>query len=371
MVEACLTCQCHHPQEPRQPLQPTLAPECPWQYLGADFFTFVGFEYLVIINYYTKMPFIRKIPPSQYNAAKTIALLKEMFSEHGIPETVRSDNGPQFASHQFAELTKEWNFDHITSSPRNPRSNGQAEVAVKVTKGLLTHAKYSGQGPYLALLAYRSTPIDAHLHSPAEMLYQRAIHTTVLQGIRQKDPQATADQDHLNDCATQSAAYHDRHCKQKSPLYAGQTVSILNDAKTLWLLATVIHQAKHGSYLVQVIGGGQYRCACDHIRECHPDAVKPDRSTITDVAPATHECSPGMPPVRPAPAVPAATSVAQATNSPNLVAPTTKPHTPRKSVVHTPQRPQNPFIGDVPRLVQHLLPTHQSTRVRKAPNPAS
>ena len=82
-----------------------------------------------------------------------------------------------------------------------------------------------------------------------------------------------------------------------------KTVSILNDAKTLWLPATVIHQAKHGSYLVQVIGGGQYRRAYNHICEHHPDAVKPDRSTIADVAPATPECSPGMPPVRPAPAV--------------------------------------------------------------------
>ena len=106
---------------------------------------------------------------------KTISVLKELFSEHGIPETIRSDNGPQFASHQFTKFAKEWNFDHTTSSPRNPRSNSQAEAAVKVTKGLLTHAKYSGQDPYLALLAYRSTPIDAHLHSPAEMLYQRVI----------------------------------------------------------------------------------------------------------------------------------------------------------------------------------------------------
>ena len=204
------------------------------------------------------MPFVRRIPSSQCNAAKTISVLKELFSEHGIPETIRSDNGPQFASHQFTEFAKEWNFDHTTSSPRNPRSNGQAEAAVKITKGLLTHAKYSGQDPYLALLAYRSTPIDAHLHSPAEMLYQRAIRTTVPQRIRHKDPQAAADQDHLNDCATQSAAYHDHHCRPKSPLYAGQTVSVLNDAKTLWLPATVIHQARHGSYLVQVIGGGQY-----------------------------------------------------------------------------------------------------------------
>ena len=193
MVEACPTCQHHCPQEPRQPLQPTPAPECPWHHLGANFFTFDGFEYLVIIDYYTKMPFIRKIPPSQCNAAKTISVLKELFFEHGIPETIRSDNGPQFASHQFAEFAKEWNFDHTTSSSRNPRSNGQAEAAFKVTKGLLIQAKYSGQDPYLALLAYRSTPINAHLCSPAEMLYQRAIRATVPQRIRHKDPQAAAD----------------------------------------------------------------------------------------------------------------------------------------------------------------------------------
>ena len=125
----------------------------PWQHIVADFFTFDGFEYLIIIDYYTKMPFIRKIPPSQCNAAKTISVLKELFSEHGIPETIRSDNGPQFANHQFTEFAKEWNFDHNTSSPRNPRSNGQAEAAVKVVKGLLTRAKYSGQDPYLALLS--------------------------------------------------------------------------------------------------------------------------------------------------------------------------------------------------------------------------
>ena len=90
-------------------------------------------------------------------------MLKELFSEHGIPETLRSDNSPQFVNHMFAEFAKEWNLDHNTSSPRNPRSNGQAEAAVKIVKGLLAKAKYSGQDPHLALLAYRSTPIDSHL----------------------------------------------------------------------------------------------------------------------------------------------------------------------------------------------------------------
>ena len=105
------------------------------------------------------------MPPLQCNAAKTISVLKELFSKHGIPETLRSDNGPQFTSHLFTEFTKEWNFDNNTSSPRNPRSNGQAEATIKIIKGLLTHAKYSGQDPFLPCWhkgAHPLMPTSAH-----------------------------------------------------------------------------------------------------------------------------------------------------------------------------------------------------------------
>ena len=110
LVEACATCQRHRPQEPRQPLKPTPPPEQPWQQLGADFMMFDGSEYLVIVDYYSKMPIVRKMPTSQCNSAKMITVLKELFAEHGIPEEIRSDNGPQFTSHLFAEFTKEWNI---------------------------------------------------------------------------------------------------------------------------------------------------------------------------------------------------------------------------------------------------------------------
>ena len=163
LVEACSTCQRHRPQEPRQPLKPTPPPERPWQHLGADFMSFDGSEYLVIVDYYPKMPIVRRMPTSQCTAAKTITHLKELFAEHGIPESIRSDNGPQFSSHLFKEFAEKWNFTHHTSSPTNPRSNGQAESAVKIIKGLLTRSKCAGEDPYLALLAYRSTPVDSHL----------------------------------------------------------------------------------------------------------------------------------------------------------------------------------------------------------------
>ena len=129
-----------------------------------------------------------KMPTSQCNSAKTITVLKELYAKHGIPEVIWSDNGPQFASHLFTEFTKDWNIKHGTSSSRNPRSNGEAESVVKIVRGLLTHAKCSGQDPYLALLAYRSTPVDSYLWSPVNMLCQHALYTTVPQRIKHKDP---------------------------------------------------------------------------------------------------------------------------------------------------------------------------------------
>ena len=179
-------------------------------------------------------------------------MLKQLFSKHGIPETLRSDNGPQFANHMFTEFAKEWNFDHNTCSPTHPRNNGQVEAAVKIVKGLFSKARYSGQDPHLALLAYRSTPIDGHLRLPAEMLYQRNIPTTLPQRFCHKDPHAADNHYSLNQLAAQSAEYHDHHCRTKSPQYTGQTVSVLNNDKSLWLPAKVIHKADHGSYLIQV-----------------------------------------------------------------------------------------------------------------------
>ena len=81
----------------------------------------------------------------------------------------------------------------------------------------------------------------------------------------------------LEERATQSVANPDHTgCYKKAPLYAGQSVSVINNDRTLWLPATVIHAANHGSYLVKVSGGAEYRRAWDHICEHHPDAVRPD-----------------------------------------------------------------------------------------------
>ena len=116
------------------------------------------------------------------------------------------------------------------------------------------------------------------------MLYQCTLHTTVPQRIRHKDPYAAAEHERLEERATQSAVNHDRTgCHRKAPLYAGQSVSVINNDGTLWLPATGVHAADHGSYNVKVIGGAEYRRARDHICECHPDAVKHDTHPKVEV----------------------------------------------------------------------------------------
>ena len=102
---------------------------------------------------------------------------KSIFARHGIPSVLFSDNGPQFNSTAFKEFSSLYHFQHITSSPRYPQSNGLAELTVKIVKALLTGAS----DPYLALLCYRAPPLPWCSISPAELLFGCKIATNIPQ----------------------------------------------------------------------------------------------------------------------------------------------------------------------------------------------
>jgi transposase InsO family protein len=172
MVENCTTCSKYRQQHP-EPLVPTPLPQRPWQLFATDLFILEKVTYLLVVDYYSRYVEVVALPKST-SSSKIFQALKTIFARHGIPDEVRSDNGPQYQSDEFAQFAKEWGFKHSISSPRYPQANGEVERAVKTVKNILKKE----QDPTKALLAYRSTPL-ASGYSPAELLMGRKIKSTI------------------------------------------------------------------------------------------------------------------------------------------------------------------------------------------------
>ena len=120
----------------KEPLMSSPVPEYPWQTIGSDLFELDGATYLLVADYLSRYPEVVKLTST--TSGKVIDSLRSIFARHGIPETLRCDNGPQYASAEMEQFAKEYGFKITTSSPRYPQSNGFIERMVKTVKQLLT-----------------------------------------------------------------------------------------------------------------------------------------------------------------------------------------------------------------------------------------
>lgn len=79
-------------------MQSTL-PQRPWETIGMDLFYANGRSYLIVVDYFSKFFELRRLKTT--TSANVIAKIQPMFARFGVPDVVRSDNGPQFASGEF------------------------------------------------------------------------------------------------------------------------------------------------------------------------------------------------------------------------------------------------------------------------------
>ena len=145
--------------------------------MGVDFFAFKGSSYLLLIDYYSRYVEMSKLHST--TSAAVIQHMKSIYTRHGIPEILVSDNGPQFSAEIFTQFTQNFDFQHQTNSPNFPQGNGEIERAVKTVKSMLEKAT----DPYIGLLSYRTTPL-ANGYSPAELLMNRKLRSTGLVSYR-------------------------------------------------------------------------------------------------------------------------------------------------------------------------------------------
>ena len=182
--------------------------------MATDLFKYDRKHYFLVIDYFSR--YIELVELHSKTAEYVIVALKNIFARHGITAVVCSDNGPCYAATSFQQFAIAYSFQHITSSPRFPQANGEAERGVQIAKNLLRKVA----DPYLALLAYRVTPIYTGC-SPAQLLMSRQLRSTLpltQSALKPSTPslQTVADKDVVTK-QQQAENYDKQHCARNIP----------------------------------------------------------------------------------------------------------------------------------------------------------
>ena len=107
-VSKCDICLSHRTRPSKEPLLQHSFVARPWSKVTADFLEFDNRILLVVVDYFRNYIVVANIqtPTSQ----KVIKSLQDIFARFGIPDTLVTDNGPQFAAAEFASFAKTWSF---------------------------------------------------------------------------------------------------------------------------------------------------------------------------------------------------------------------------------------------------------------------
>ncbi len=273
MVKNCPSCLKFGSQKAAEPLNPHEVPNRPWQRVGSDIFTYRNKDYLVITDYYSFYPEVVNLTSTSTKAV--IQGMKSVFARHGIPDLLITDNGPQYASSEFKSFTEDWWFEHKTSSPYFPSSNGLAESSVKTVKNLLKKSLDSNGDMYKALLVFRSTPLQCG-RSPAQLLMHRRLKSTLPMHhslLKTQDGEEVVELK-LYEKEKQKAKF-DLHAKPLPELSAKDPVLMYNFSSGLWdTPAKVVQEVSPRSYIVQT-QDATYRRNRRHLTPA-PSAGTPD-----------------------------------------------------------------------------------------------
>ncbi|KAK3511266.1 hypothetical protein QTP70_034683, partial [Hemibagrus guttatus] len=248
LVSSCKHCNIHRPSQNREPLLTTPLPDLPWQKFAADLCEHKGHHYLI---------------------------------------ELMTDNGPQFTDEQFKHFAAEYDFQHVTSSPHFPQSNGMAKRAVRTAKWILKQ-----DDPHQALLSYHSTPTEPTRESLARLLMGREICTTLpvlKESLRPMWPNLEAVKTTNAKAKQCYEKYYNRKYSTKPlpPLIIGDKVRLKIDGEKAWTTtATVQHQeAMPRSFTLETERGDTPRRNWCHIQLVGQELSPPskiDSSQPTD-----------------------------------------------------------------------------------------
>ena len=140
---------------------------------SADIGEIGGHPHLVVVDYFSFAIFEWPLP--SLAASSVITAFKTVFSDSGVPVTLITDNATCFANEEFAEFTKDWNFIHVTSSPRYPKGNAHAEKAIGMVKQIYTRCA----DPLFRMLVLKTVPLLDVKELPDKLFFGHVLNTNL------------------------------------------------------------------------------------------------------------------------------------------------------------------------------------------------
>ena len=180
LVKSCTPC-CNIRKNPvKAPIHKWDEPTTNWQRIHIDYAgPFLNNYFFIMVDSKSKYPEIT-MSKNAPTTSSTIFYLREIFSRHGLPEIMVSDNATIFKSFEFRQFCERNGIQQRFIAPGHPATNGQAERYVQTMKSKLKcmldepgdlHKKL-----HAFLLRYRVTPLSCR-KTPAELLFGRNLRT--------------------------------------------------------------------------------------------------------------------------------------------------------------------------------------------------
>ena len=265
-VQGCETCQLHWPLPPKAPLHPWESLNHSWSRIHINHAgPYLGKLYSIVVDAFSKWIEVH-IVNSTFSEA-TIEKLCTLFSTHGLPEQIISDNATSFTSQDFQHFTKSNGIKHILTSPYHPAWNGLAERAVQTFKSVVSKLEGSIQDRiYHFLFKYCITPQTTTSLSPCRDFGWRGDYV------------------HLNiihpDSTQKTLAKKQEQSSKPQKFKINNHVYVRNFSATQkWIPGRVIKVMGRLSYQVETETGNICWCHVDHMRYRHsPDYLPRSQS---------------------------------------------------------------------------------------------
>ncbi|XP_013907314.1 PREDICTED: uncharacterized protein K02A2.6-like [Thamnophis sirtalis] len=170
-VATCTPCQESRLAPQEAPDKEWERPQAPWFRVHIDFAGPVHSQtFFRVVDAYSK--WLEVVLMTSTTVEAIIKVLWRLFSTHGLPNVLVSDNWPQFTAMPFETFLASQGIRHALVAPFHLASNGQAERMVRSAKEALTRM---GPGDWQIqinhyLLIQHITPSSTTGRSPSELL---------------------------------------------------------------------------------------------------------------------------------------------------------------------------------------------------------